>query len=377
MIAPDDYHLELERLAELEALDILDTPAEEAFDDITKVAASVCKTPIALISLVDDKRQWFKSNHGLDIRETKKEYSFCAHAIQNPDHPMVITDARKDARFKDNPLVHDVPNVVFYAGVPLVTDKGLPIGSLCVIDHEARSLTDEQLDLLSTLSKQAVHLIYYRKLKGSLKSGQSANVEHIKEINERVQNSYQVVASMLMLQSSFMDNDRVKSILRYLKFRIKAQVIIHELLYNSKNLRRINFGNYLEHLVNYLILNIRGEKNKIMVNYQVPEVELNMNTVIPVGLIVNEIVSNVLNYGVEEDAPGSIRIELEKEGAKEYRLNIKDDGNGFSSATLESDSFLQGQEIIRNLVEGLDGKVVTGDFGKGTDYSISFSEMKE
>jgi|TARA_R110002051_G_C8684249_1_gene492192 signal transduction histidine kinase len=149
----------------LESYSILDSLPESDYDNITKIAAEICGTPISLISLIDDKRQWFKSHYGLNATETPKEYAFCAHAINTPKDVFIVQDARKDERFHDNPLVTDDPHVIFYAGVPLVSEAGLPLGTLCVIDHKPNLLSQSQIGSLSALSNQVINLLELRKSK--------------------------------------------------------------------------------------------------------------------------------------------------------------------------------------------------------------------
>ena len=154
---------EPERLEALASYDILDTPREPEFDDLTRIASYVCGTPIAVISLIDDERQWFKSAVGMDgASETPREHSFCAHAILE-NEMLVIPDTLEDARFKDNPLVLSGPAVRFYAGAPLVTEEGLALGTLCVADNTPRELTNEQRALLSALARAVVSRMAERR----------------------------------------------------------------------------------------------------------------------------------------------------------------------------------------------------------------------
>lgn len=147
---------EAERLKALAGYNILDTLPEQAFDDLTALAAYICKTPIALISLVDADRQWFKSKIGLKIRETSRESAFCSHTILQPEDILVIPNAIKDDRFANNPLVRGNSKIRFYAGAPLVTPNGLSVGTLCVMDTVPRQLSYQQLDALRRLSRQAI-----------------------------------------------------------------------------------------------------------------------------------------------------------------------------------------------------------------------------
>lgn len=151
------------RLQVLAEYQILDTAAEQIYDDITNIAAFVANTPIALISLVDDHRQWFKSQVGLTVNQTPRAHAFCAHAIAEPERPMLITDATTDPRFADNPLVTSDPHIRFYYGVPLCTPEHLGLGTLCVIDRVARTLNDKQMSALQALARVAMTQIEARR----------------------------------------------------------------------------------------------------------------------------------------------------------------------------------------------------------------------
>ncbi|MCB9530689.1 MAG: hypothetical protein H6700_02900, partial [Myxococcales bacterium] len=162
MIAPPLHPEEDARIAALRRLDVLDTPAESSFDDITHLAAGITGRPIALVSLVDAARQWFKSRVGIDGSETPRELAFCAHAIVGDAPLFEVPDAQVDERFCDNPYVLGAPNVRAYAGAVLMSPDGFPVGTLCVINHETSKLTDRQIDALLRLARVTESLLEQR-----------------------------------------------------------------------------------------------------------------------------------------------------------------------------------------------------------------------
>lgn len=179
---------ERSRLEELQQYDVLDTPPEADFDNLTKLASQICGTPIALVSLVDPHRQWFKAKVGIDAPETPREIAFCAHAILSTE-PLIVPDTAHDTRFADNPLVTADPHIRFYAGMPLTTPTGHAMGTLCVIDRVPRQLTSEQTETLRMLGRQVVQLLELRRRQKDLelalvkqKENEQANKDIIRAI---------------------------------------------------------------------------------------------------------------------------------------------------------------------------------------------------
>jgi PAS domain S-box-containing protein len=190
---------EAQRIAALQQYKILDTPAEDAFDDLTLLASYICGTPIALISLVDTNRQWFKSKVGLEALQTPRDVAFCAHAILQED-VFVVPDATTDERFATNPLVTSDPNVQFYAGVPLTDPEGYAVGTLCVIDHAPRELTPEQLEALRTLGR---HVIKQMELRRNLANLELAS-SHRRQTNNRSNHFFKKIAGGFGLASAIL-----------------------------------------------------------------------------------------------------------------------------------------------------------------------------
>jgi GAF domain-containing protein len=150
------------RVAALEKYAILDSEPEQAFDDLAKLASYICKTPIALVSLIDGERQWFKSKLGISAAETPREVAICSTAIQQKD-VFVVPDALKDERFRNNPLVVSDLHIRFYAGAPLINEEGYALGTLCVLDFVPREFSDEQKEALRTLGRLVLAQMEFRR----------------------------------------------------------------------------------------------------------------------------------------------------------------------------------------------------------------------
>lgn len=190
---PTPINSEAARVAALQKYAILDTEPEQAFDDLVLLASFVCCTPMAMISLVDEGRQWFKSKVGISISETPRDIAFCATAIRQPD-VFVVPDTLKDERFRNNPLVKSEPNIRFYAGAPLINEDGHALGTICVIDRTPRELDSGQRAALKALSRL---VLAQMELRRNLMLLKEALIDRTKEEHERQQ-------ELLMLQQTLL-----------------------------------------------------------------------------------------------------------------------------------------------------------------------------
>ena len=178
---------EAKRLKTLRDLNILDTVSEAKFDELTQLAAQICRVPIGLISLIDEQRQWFKSCLGLNVNETPRDIAFCAHGILQPNGLLEVPDALLDRRFADNPLVLEDPKIRFYAGAPLIAPNGHALGALCVIDHTPRQLSEAQKHALIVLSRITVEQIILRRNLQLLKNSEGLLQSQNTQLEEKVE----------------------------------------------------------------------------------------------------------------------------------------------------------------------------------------------
>ena len=332
---------ESKRIAELARLDVLDTEDEEALDELTELASSICGTPISLISLIDTDRQWFKSRVGLDAHETPREFAFCAHAILQPDL-FEVTNALEDERFHDNPLVSSDPNIRFYAGEPLVTDNGVPIGTLCVIDQKPKKLTQEQKRALKILAKQVVGQLELR-----------INYKKLKRVDLEREKIFSVIAHDLrspfngLLGLSKMLNEKAATIERktiqmmsekILESSLQVFQIIDELMQwtqqrlgrNQIKISPCNLALMVKETIDLLAdaFKVKG----LTYNVQVGDsVEVLADAAI-IKMILRNLISNAIKYS---NANESIDIDATIQ-ASEIIVSVTDKGQGVSSEVMNS-----------------------------------------
>jgi signal transduction histidine kinase len=389
-----------ERLAALRSYNILDTAEEQDFDELTTLASVICQVPIALISLVDAERQWFKSHKGLDINETPVEQSFCAHAIASYDDILVVNDAREDERFADNPLVIGGPKIVFYAGIPLVNEDGYALGSLCVIDNDRKQLTHEQTQALKILAKQVVDkLELRRKIVALEKTNQDlldANVfiqKFASMAAHDIKNPLSTVlltAQALKLRVQKLEDEGCA---RLIDMNIASTknllVLVDEMLTYSQQpelllakKQQFDITDKLKKLLNIIHVPVNFE---IILPAVTPQIEMSL---IAFEQIFTNLISNAIRYNDKEK--GNITINFtDTEGY--YRFEVKDNGTGIAEEYHEkifhnnftlkvTDRYNKkgtgiGLSTVKELVKALKGTIhVKSILGEGTNFFITIKK---
>ena len=398
MIFPDTPKDEFKRVEALKAYSILDTMPEPEYDDITFLASQICKTPISLISLLDNKRQWFKSHHGLDATETPKELAFCAHAINDKNNILIVPDSRKDKRFFDNPLVTENPHVIFYVGIPLVNKAGFPLGTLCVIDNNPNSLDEFQLKALKALSNQIISLFELRKKSVELEI-KAAEVEAQNIVLEKFAGraahdiksplaTIVMIADLIETQYYSHLNTEGMDLVRMIKSSAYSlSKIIDGILIYSQNTKVLSEDKeqISVHLIIDAVIQLIDPNRVVKFNI-IPETNYTIYTnKIAFEQIFLNLLVNAIKYNDKSETHISIVIEDLKEFVK---FNILDNGPGikkedqqrifgiFETTSNADKSGEKGTGIglatVKSLVEGLGGTIgLFSEFGEGTNFEFT------
>ncbi|AMR32824.1 hypothetical protein A0256_16065 [Mucilaginibacter sp. PAMC 26640] len=394
---------EEDRLEALTSYNLLDTLPEDDFEELTALASEICQTPVALISLIDDKRQWFKSIVGFDAAETAKEHAFCAHTIAHDNDIMVVPDAREDLRFADNPLVTGNPNIVFYAGVPLVNQDGFALGSLCVIDKTPKELSQRQIKSLKVLGKQVLAQMELRR-----------KVETLEKANQDLLETNAFIQKFASTAAHDIKNPLSSILLTSQALQMRLRKLNDD---QSRNLAEINItaarkllglvDDMLEYssapaslLNNQKSLQMNALLKGVVALIDVPQgITINLPKVdhsitcsaIALEQIFLNLLTNAIRYN--DKAEGLISIMFREEGER-YHFKVSDNGIGIEEKNLErifhkevtlneTDRFNSkgtgiGLYTVKALIEKLLGKIsVSSRVGSGTTFEFSIRKNVE
>jgi anti-sigma regulatory factor (Ser/Thr protein kinase) len=296
------------RLAALRRYRILDTDPERAFDDLTMLASHICGTPMALITLIDEDRQWFKSEVGVGIRETERSIAFCTHAITQPGI-MEVPDARDDDRFRHNPMVVGVPHIRFYAGAPLITPDGHGLGTLCVVDTKPRRLTAEQAQALDALRRQAQAQLELRhnlfELEAALAARDRAEAEQ--------------TALVAQLRASLEKVDKLSALIPFTS-TCEMNLVLPAM---PSSIPTVSEG------VRQLLESKGWTDDELM----------------PVELAIDEALANAIRHGCKNDASKQVQCVVTTDAKGEVVIVVRDPGPGFDAAKVPNP--LAGENVLK------------------------------
>lgn len=319
------------RLAALNRYRILDTEPERAFDDLTMLASHICGTPMALITLVDADRQWFKSRIGITASETSRTVSFCAHAIKQRDL-FIIPDARADERLRDNPLVTGEPHIRFYAGAPLITPDGYALGALCVVDRVTRTLTPQQIDALDALRRQVQSQLELRR--------------HVFDLEQALAERNHAQAQQAQLIDGLREaHDNVRRLSAMMPFCSTCQFTM-TIPADPSAIPALTDG----------------------VTHVLQEQHWSENDVMAVELALQEAVANAIRHGCGGDPTKELQCSVTCDESGEVVITVRDPGEGFDHTAvanpLDPENILKpsGRGIF--LINGLMDEVQFADGGR-------------
>ncbi|QDW24430.1 HAMP domain-containing histidine kinase [Pedobacter sp. KBS0701] len=393
---------EQQRLQALDSYQIMDSLPEEDFDELTKMASQICGTPIALITLVDSSRQWFKSKLGIDVQQTPREHAFCAYTITDPSGILMVSNAREDQRFAENPLVTGDPNIAFYAGISLQTSEGMQLGSLCVIDTIPRTLDEQQLWSLKVLGKQVIAQMELRK-KLLLLSEANRRLAETNQFMQQfataaahdIKNPLTTISMSTELLTRHLnhsgDHKGHKLALTSLNSAKTLAKLINDMLDYSirpeiltAQHESIELGSFLRRTVSMLSI-----PENVQISY--PEAKIEINTS---AIALHQIMINLLTNSVRYNDKQTCLIQIDCV-IKDDLVNITvcDNGMGIRKEELErifqrnvtlntSDRFAQsgtgiGLATVKLLVEKLGGQIsVQSTPGTGSAFTFTISSKK-
>ncbi|WP_051228155.1 GAF domain-containing hybrid sensor histidine kinase/response regulator [Oceanospirillum beijerinckii] len=387
---PDD---EKQRLDALYDYDILDTEAEKVFDDLTQLASEICGTPIALISLIDPNRQWFKSAVGLDASETSRDIAFCSHAILQRQ-VFEIPDATQDDRFFDNPLVTGDPNIRFYAGAQLVTPDGYALGTLCAISDQPKTLTEQQRNALEILSREVVSQLELRKKVRQLEEASQHKTDFLSNMSHEVRNPINgILGTLLLLQDTPLSPGQANLV----NLSIKSSESLLAIVNNVLDLSKIEAGMIELESTEFDLLSLLGD---IAASHAVRADEKSLELICPdcylepswvtgdplrIRQILNNLVGNAIKFTDQGQIHVSVFPETQSNNQVSMRFEVRDSGIGLTEEQIGKlfNRYAQaecstsrkhggtglGLVISKQLVEAMGGEIgVESMPGEGTTF---------
>lgn len=350
---------EEERLKELRRYGILDTEREKDFDELVEIASDICEVPVSVVNFIDAGRQWFKAEVGLGVRSTPIETSLCGHVILEGDF-VEIPDTLQDKRMADNPLCTSEPGFRFYAGAVLKGENGLPLGTLCVLDHEPRTLTDRQRKILRVLAK---HVMSELNLRLALHDEQILR----REVDHRVKNSLASIGALLMMKARKTSDQDLRRELDDAATRIRSLSSLHAELHELEAGGRVDLQSLFRRVQTDL-RHLIPDAAKLSIEVQATDATPQLANALL--LIVNEFVSNSVKHGLK-DGKGAITVFIEGEEGW-WSIVCRDTG---SATQLDAERAMArsglGTRVIHSLATSLNASAEWTATGVGMELTVA------
>lgn len=371
---------ERDRIAALHRYDILDSASDVDFADFVQIASDICDAPIAAINLIDGDRHWTLTGIAHGDQELPLDHSICAQAIRQTDL-FVVPDLSSDTRFQNNPLVSGGPKLRFYAGALLETQNGLPIGTVCVLDHTPRpdGLSARQRFTLQALARQIMNQLELRRAMMDITTGNAARERLeaslnekealLKEVHHRVKNNLQLISSLLNLQASRITDPITAALFADSRNRVRSMALVHENLYRAGNFAEIEMQTHVLSLCTHLRRAYGRALVEIMAESD--DVTLDMDRAVSCGLIINELVSNAFKHAFPGERTGYIKVRFGRSDNGTCILTVADDGIGMPEQFDFIETRSLGLQLVRDLVEQLHGTFSVDRTG-GTTCTLTF-----
>jgi hypothetical protein len=391
---------EVERLKNLQSHQLLDDLPDEDYDLITKLASDICGTSISLVTLIDSKKQVFKSSQGSDLKETSRDISFCAHAINTPKRSLIVNDVTLDERFKENPLVTEDPKIAFYAGIPLMSKEGYALGTLCILDHKPKVLSTSQLKALKSLAKLVERLFESRKKSLELEKVysqlevQKTQTEEIAySIAHDLKNPLDNIQGFLELLQNDTGTSLGEEAVRYINYATQSTYkmtgLIYEILAFAKltsqknTIERVDVEPIIKNIVDLNLPIIKS--NSIAITYsKLPKIYTSKSTF---SLVLRNLIGNAIKYR-SKVKPLVIKIEIKNESDR-WVIHISDNGLGIKESNLDKifkpfykedsqsdDGVGMGLAVCKKTILNLGGDIwVTSEHGNGSTFSFNLPKQ--
>jgi|AntRauTorckE5430_2_1112549.scaffolds.fasta_scaffold00639_6 signal transduction histidine kinase len=391
---------EVERLKNLQSHQLLDDLPDEDYDLITKLASDICGTSISFVTLIDSKKQVFKSSQGLDLKETSRDISFCAHAINTPKRSLIVNDVTLDERFKENPLVTEDPKIAFYAGIPLMSKEGYALGTLCILDHKPKVLSTSQLKALKSLAKLVERLFESRKKSLELEKVysqlevQKTQTEEIAySIAHDLKNPLDNIQGFLELLQNDTGTSLGEEAVRYINYATQSTYkmtgLIYEILAFAKltsqknTIERVDVEPIIKNIVDLNLPIIKS--NSIAITYsKLPKIYTSKSTF---SLVLRNLIGNAIKYR-SKVKPLVIKIKIKNESDR-WVIHISDNGLGIKESNLDKifkpfykedsqsdDGVGMGLAVCKKTILNLGGDIwVTSEHGNGSTFSFNLPKQ--